>query len=123
MSTVFSLTPFRNVHDIDIKSSNGISFTIDIYEQANNQYDSTVTVLDNLSANKGSWLYNVSPNTTSANDNFESAIQLISQYLAHYDSSGSIIDIHNPCNCPFVTEKDQNIILSKLQVGLNVRVN
>ena len=55
MSTVFSLTPPRNVHDVNVKSKNGISFIIDIYEQNSTQYDSTVTALDNITTNKGSW--------------------------------------------------------------------
>lgn len=123
MSTVFSLTPFRNVHDVNVKSNSGISFVIDIYEQNNAQYDSTVTVLDNITTNKGSWLYNVTPNTVSANDNFEAAVQLIIQYITTFDKNDTIIDIHNPCNCPFVSEPDQKSILSKLGVNISVRVN
>jgi hypothetical protein len=123
MNVVFSLTPSKKVHDVSVKSSNGISFTIDIYEQGHNQFESTVTVFDNLSTNKGSWLYNISSKTASANDNFESAIQFINQYLAQYNQTGFITDVHNPCNCPFVTEQDQNNILTTLQVNLNVRVN
>ncbi len=123
MSTVFSLTPFRNVHDVNVKSKSGIAFVIDIYEQSNTQYDSTVTVLDNITTNKGSWLYNVTPNSASANDNFEAAIQLIIKYITTFDQNDTITDIHNPCNCPFVSEVDQNSILSQLSVNISVRVN
>lgn len=123
MSTVFSLTPFRNVHDVNVKSKSGIAFVIDIYEQNSTQYDSTVTALDNITTNKGSWLYNVTPKTLSANDNFEAAIQLIIKYITTFDKNDTIIDVHNPCNYPFVSEPVQNNILSQLGVNINVRVN
>lgn len=123
MTTVFSLSPSRKVHDINVKSKNGILFVIDIYEQNNTQYDSTITALDNITTNNGSWIYNVTPVTTSANDNFEAAIQLINNYITTFDQNDMIIDVHNKCNCPFVSESDQNSILSKLGVNISVRVN
>jgi hypothetical protein len=123
MSTVFSLTPSRNVHDVNVKSKSGIFFIIDIYEQNSTQYDSTVTALDNITTNNGSWLYNVTPKTLSANDNFEAAIQLIIKYITTFDKADTITDVHNPCNCPFVSEPDQNNIISQLGVNVSVRVN
>lgn len=123
MSTVLTITPFRNVHDIDLKSTKGRAFVIDIYESAADVYDSTVTVLDRVSNPSCSWLYNTQPATASANDNFKAALELIQIYLGANDSTDSIADIHNPCNCPFVSEVDQNIIASGLGVGKKVRVN
>jgi hypothetical protein len=123
MSTVLTITPFRNVHDIDVKSTKGRAFVIDIYKSVFGTYDSTVTVLDRVSNPPGSWLYNTQPATASANDNFKSALELIQKYLAAKDSTDSISDIHNPCNCPFVSEIDQNFIASGLGIGKKVRVN
>ena len=122
-STVLTITPFRNVHDIDVKSAKNRAFVIDIYESAPGAYDSTVTVLDRVSNQPGSWLYNTQPATASANDNFKAALKLIQNYLGANDSTDSIADIHNPCNCPFVSEADQNSIATGLGFGKKVRVN
>lgn len=122
-STVLTITPFRNVHDIDVKSAKNRAFVIDIYESVPGTYDSTVTVLDRVSNPPGSWLYNTQPATASANDNFKSALELIQNYLGANDSTDSIADIHNPCNCPFVSETDQNSIAAGLGFGKKVRVN
>lgn len=114
MSTALTITPFRNVHDIDVKSSKCRAFVIDIYESVPGTYDSTVTVtvLDRVSNAPGSWLYNTPPVTALANDNFQSAFELIQNYLGANDSTDSISDIHSPCNCPYVSEADQNSIAS-----------
>jgi hypothetical protein len=123
MSVVFATSPLRKVHDINVTTRNGRAFVVDIYEQNAGSYDSTVTVLDRISSIQGSWLYNVTPPTVSGNDNFKAAIELISGYLASVDSVDVISDIHNPCNCPFVNEQDQNKILSGIGINLKVRVN
>jgi hypothetical protein len=123
MSTVFSVTPSRNVHDINLKTGKGRDFIIDIYQGNADIYDSTVTVLDNVSNTKGSWCYDTTPATSSANDNFKAAVELIQQYLSSVDENDSIAGIYNPCNCPFVSEEDQNMIVSSLDVSVTVRVN
>lgn len=106
MTTVFLSTPFRNVHDVNVKTKLGRNFVIDIYEANPTGYDSTVTVLDRVSNPPSSSLYNTQPNTASKNDNFKAAIELIKSYLSSVDPTDSIDDIHNPCNCPFVSEAD-----------------
>ena len=123
VTTVISISPFRKVHDINVKSKNGRNFVIDIYEISNGSYESEVTVLDNISSNKGSWLYKTLPSSSSANDNFKASVDLIDQYLSSVDNADSIIDVHNPCNCPFVPEADQNSILVNLGHSFSVRVN
>lgn len=123
MSIVFATTPLRKVHDINVSTQNGRAFVVDIYEQSVGSYDSTVTVLDRISSIQGSWLYNVTPPTGSGNDNFKAAIELIKDYLASVDSVDVISDVHNPCNCPFVNEQNQNKILPTIGVNLTVRVN
>ena len=123
MSTVFSLTPFRSVHDVNVKTSKGRMFVIDIYQSGDANYDSTVTVLDKISNPAGSWLYNTQLISVSANDNFTAAIKLIQSYLKSIDLTDSITEIHNPCNCPFVSEVDQNTIVSGVGISIKVRVN
>ncbi len=123
MSTVFSISAYCNVHDVNVESKKGRHFIIDIYEANASSYNSTVTVLDRVSTPSGSWLYKTTPSTESANNNFKAAIELIQKYLISVDQTDSIINIHNPCNCPFVRETDQKTILSELGVNVNVRVN
>jgi len=122
-TTVLSITPFRDVHDINVTSKNGRSFIIDIYKGNNDSFDSEVTVLDNVSSLKGSWLYKTSPATSSASDNYKAAIELIKNYLSSVDDKDSISDIHNPCNRPFISGADQNKVLKGLGENINVRVN
>lgn len=123
MSTVLTTTPFRDVHDIDVKTTKGRVFVVYICHLMTNEYDSTVTVLDRVSKQQGSWMYETKPATKSAEDNFKAALELIQEYLVVQDSSDSITDIHNPCNCPFVSEADQNSIASILNLSIKVSVN
>jgi hypothetical protein len=122
-NTVLSITPFRDIHGLNISSKNGRNFIIDIYQGKEENFDSEVTVLDNISTSKGSWLYKMSPVSSSSSDNFKASIEFILKYLSSVDNTDSISDIHNLCNCPFVSEVEQNNILSKLGQKINVRVN
>ena len=122
-TAVLSIGPFRKVHDINVSSKNGRNFIIVIYEDGNGGYESEVTVLDNISVTKGSWIYKVSPASTSVEDNFKSAIELIQKYLSSVDPKDSISDIHNPCNYPFISETQQNNVLASMGVSLTVRIN
>lgn len=121
-TTVFSISPFRDVHDIEVTTTKWRRFTIDIYKN-NGGFDSEVTVLDRVSSNPGSWLYKTKPASSSAKDNFSAAVQLIQDYLAQVDAQDSVSDIHNPCNTPFISDGDQNSVLADKGLNLNVRVN
>jgi hypothetical protein len=120
-TTVISIGPFRDVHDIDVTTTKGRRCTIDIYKN-NSGFDSEVTILDSVSSPSGSWVYNTKPVSDSAIDNFDAAIELIKKYLS-VDPQDSIKDVHNPCNTPFISEADQNSVLSDKGVPLSVRVN
>ncbi|EIC9816991.1 MULTISPECIES: hypothetical protein [Vibrio] len=122
MSTVFSVSSVGELHDLNVKSKNGRHFVIDIIKKQGGQFFSNVTVYDPSLASYGV-IYETSPSTTSANDNYQASIQLIMAYLDSIDTADSIVDIHNHCNCPFVSENDQNVILAKLAIHLSVRVN
>ena len=126
-TTILSIGTSRKVHDINITSTNGRRFIVDIYEDSNGGYESEVAVLDNISSTKGSWIYKVSPSGSSVVDNFKASIEMIQKYCSSVDSKDSISDIHNSCNCPFncpfISESQQNNVLSGLGVGIKVRVN
>lgn len=121
-TTVVSIGPARDVHDIDVKTQKGRRFTIDIYKNSGG-FDSEVTVLDRVSSNPGSWLYKTNPASPSVTDNFNAAVKLIQDYLSQVDPQDSVQDIHNPCNAPFISESDQNSVLAQLGISLKVRVN
>lgn len=121
-TTVISIGPFRAVHDIVVTTTNGRCCTIGIYKN-NNGFDSEVTIIDGVSNPSGSWVYSTKPASDSAIDNFDAAIELIKKYLSQVDPQDSIKDIHNPCNTPFISETDQNIVLTNKVVSLRARVN
>lgn len=123
MTTVFSMTASHNVHDVHVKTKKDRLFVIDIYEASTGVYDSTVTVLDRISIQPCSGLYKTTPTSSLASDNFKAAVEFVQKYLGSVDSSDSITEIHNPCNCPFVFEADQNTIVNSLGLPLKVRVN
>ena len=117
------MSPFRSVHSVDVKTTKGRFFVIDIYESGTASYDSTVSVFDRVSNSPGSWLYNTKPASPSANDNFKASVELIQNYLSSVDPTDSIADIHNPCNCPFISDANQNMVASSLGISIKVRVN
>ncbi|MEI8595846.1 hypothetical protein [Photobacterium sp. Hal280] len=121
-TTEISIGPFRDVHDINVTTMKGRRCIVDIYKN-NSGFDSEVTILDGVSSPSGSWVYNTKPASDSAVDNFDAAIQLIEKYLSQVDPQDSIKDVHNPCNTPFISEADQNSVLSNRGVPLSVRVN
>jgi hypothetical protein len=121
-TTVISIGPFRDVHDIDVTTTKGRRCTIDIYKN-NTGFDSEVTILDSVSSPSGSWVFNTKPASDTAVDNFDAAIELIKIYLSEVDPQDAIKDVHNPCNTPFISEADQNNVLSGKGVLHSVRVN
>lgn len=98
------------MHSIEVTTQKERRFTIDICKN-NGGFDSEVTVLDRVSSNSGSWLFQISPANASAGENFSAAIQLIQDYLTQVDTQDSIQDIHNPCNTPFISDADQGKFL------------
>lgn len=123
MTTVASISPYRSVHDIVARSKAKREFIIDIYENSPGHYESEVTALDLVSPNPGSWLYKIKPKSASAKDNYQASIELVIEYLRSVDSNDSVVDLHNPCNCPFVSQSDQDAINKSLGLSVTVRVN
>jgi hypothetical protein len=121
-TTVLSISPFRDVHDVDFITQKGRRFTVDIYKNAGG-FDSEVTVLDRVSSSPGSWLYKTKPASQSATDNFSAAVELIQDYLSQVDPADAVEDVHNPCNTPFISEAEQNNVLAQKGISLNVRIN
>jgi hypothetical protein len=110
------------VHDVQIKSVQGRDFVLDIVEKGTG-YESRVTIIDSISEPKESWACEITPATSSSTDNYKAGIESIKKYLAK-KGGDSIKDIHNPCNCPLISQEDQHKILSELgNDDVNIRVN
>lgn len=122
-TAILTISPSRYVHDINVKSKNGRTFVIDIFEAGVGQYDSTVTALDPVSAPFNSSVYKVTPASPAALENFKASVELVLDYLGSMPDADAIADVHNPCNCPFASEVDQNKVLASLGINLHVRVN
>ena len=123
MTTVLSITPSREVHCLEVYTKEGRKFVVDIYKNNSSNYDSEVIVLDNVSTIHTNCVYNTTSIPQLPNDNFEKAIKLIVAYLQARAPKDTISLIHNSCNCPFVSESDQNSILIKIGINLQVKVN
>lgn len=111
-NAIFSVIPLRDIHDIDVTTSKGRRFIVDIYQNESG-FDSEVTILDGTSINPVSCVCKTPAIKLSAIDNFAAAINLIKSYLLERDPKDAIKDIHNPCNTPFITEAEQNDLLSQ----------
>lgn len=123
MTTVFTLPPWRKVHDINVKSAKGCRFTIDIYQDFNQgRYDTTVTVFATDLTLPGV-VYTVQPAGPEPSDHLKTALEKVRDYLKQGDPTDAIADIHNPCNCPFVSKPDQEQIASSLGITVPIRVN
>jgi hypothetical protein len=51
----------------------------------------------------------------------QAALEWIQNYLKQVDPSEAIIDIHNPCNCPFVSETVQRDLATALGITAPIR--
>lgn len=103
MTVVFSISPFREVHDIEVETKNGRKFVIDIYRAATpGMFNADVTVRDPASPNAGSCVYNVNPSSVNSPSIFQAALDLIMRYILELDPTDSIVSVVNPCNFPFV---------------------
>ena len=123
MTIVASIGPSEDVHDINVISLNGRHFMIDILKKAVDSFYSTVTVSDPQSGATTSVCFTILSKSVSANDNYQAAIEFIIKYLSNTDSTDRIEGVHNRCNCPFVSESEQNSILNQLNIANKVQIN
>jgi hypothetical protein len=122
MTAVFSMIHSREVHEIKAASKNGRRFTIDIYKDPHGHHEADVIVFERGPTVPG-WVFPVTATTPDANGHFKAALVFIQRYLAKADVSDALSDIHNPCNCPFVSHPDQRHIAQSLGIIVPVRVN
>lgn len=124
-SVVFSMGPWRTVHEIVVKTAAGRSCSILIHEEPAGGYDTSVVISDpvGLEPKAVDCSVRTTTATSTAKDHFEEALKLIEAYLASVAKTDAMVDFHNPCNCPFVSESDQNAILSAKGLKHTVRVN
>jgi hypothetical protein len=120
VSVVFSMPPWRTVHESELATRNGRHFDIDIYRDSQGRHESTVTVYEIGSA--PGWVFPIDPAAKPPGNDFKSALEWIQVYLKQVDPSDEVTDINNPCNCPFVSQTDQTEIAAALGITAPVRV-
>lgn len=122
-TTCLDIESFGEEHSISVESKNGYRYSISICKDGRGNYKSNVIFHENTSTTKDNWEYSVLPASTSIEDNFKSSIEQIQKHLSSADPKDAILDIHNSCNCPFISEPQQNNVLKRMGVSLKVRVN
>jgi hypothetical protein len=121
VSVVFSISPSRTVHDINVTSRNSRRFVIDLYRDNQSQYETTVTVYE-IRGVPG-WVFPIETSAKPPGEHFQAALEWIERkYLKQVDPSDAVVDIHNPCNCPFVSAADQERIARSLGITAPIRV-
>jgi hypothetical protein len=121
VTTLLSLTPWRTVHDIDVMTRNGRRVIIDIYREDKGRYETTATVYETVKA--AGRVFIVRALALASEGQFQAALGWIQSYLKQVDASDAITDIHNPCNCPFVSQPEQQRIVSGLGINVAICVN
>lgn len=116
METVFSMSNWKDVHDINISTEAGRHFSVDITKSETTGFDASVTVEDEVSDNSGSWIFSTVANGSTDREVFELFIGFVLRYLAEVDTTDSISKVINPCNDPFVKVHIQNEILASLRL-------
>jgi len=116
METVFSMSNWKDVHDINVFTEAGRYFSVDITKSETNGFDASVTVEDEVSDNPGSWIFSTVANGSTDREVFELFIRFVLRYLAEVASTDSISKVINPCNDQFVKVHIQNEVLASLQL-------
>ncbi|TXE33046.1 hypothetical protein [Serratia ureilytica] len=114
-NTVFQTYPSNIIHDIYLRNSVGDFFNIIISEMANGACN--VDVISRRPQDNISSINNFN-NQKSYTGAFDTAIEFIKTCF-----KGAITDIDNPCNTPFISKTDQEVILSRKGINVTVTVN
>lgn len=121
MSVIFSIPPTRTVHDINVATRNGRRFIIDLYLDSEGCYDTTVTVYE-IRGVPG-WVFPIEASVKPPAEHFHAALEWIDRrYLKQVDPSDAVVDIHSPCNCPFVSKTDQERSARNLGIAAPIRL-
>ncbi|MCC4104697.1 hypothetical protein [Serratia ureilytica] len=114
-NTVFQTYPSNIIHDIYVRNSVGDFFNIIISEMANGTCN--VDVIFRRSQHNTSSINNFN-NQKTYTGAFDTAIEFIKSRF-----NGTITDIDNPCNTPFISKTDQDEILISKGINVTVTVN
>ncbi|MBB3916021.1 hypothetical protein [Rhizobium fabae] len=122
---VLTVSPWRDVHEIVVKTKEKRSCSIMIHKEPAGGYETNVLISDPVSPQPKTWDYlldSTMPSST-AKQHFEDSLKLITGYLKQFAPTDQMVSFHNPCSAPFVSEPDQNAVLTAMGFNITVTVN
>ena len=73
--------------------------------------------------NSAGWVFNIRTVASFPEGHFKAALEWTLNYLNQVDPTDAVVDLHNPCNCPFIPQADQHAVVSGLGIKVPIRVN
>jgi len=123
MTTVFKIYPSRTIQEIIFYTTKGRRFVLHIEEAASQKFEPEMITTDPLPPFERTISSQLTPASNSAIDNFAAGVEFVLKYLNDNDPQDGVVDVHNPCNTPFISELDQNSALEAAGLSLKVRTN
>jgi len=120
---VFSVGHAYRIQDINVRSSRGRLFTIDLVEVSKDRFGVWILVDDPLGIPRIKFFRYPNAHSDTAAANFKTAVEYAVEYLQYADPNDSIEAVHNPCNTPFLATDEQEAILRQLGIAVGVGVN
>ncbi len=124
-NTVLTITPWRDVHEIIVKTKEGRACSILIHDNKGGTFETNVVIKDPIGPLSKAWDYLVATTTptSTAKEHFEEALKLIVAYLLQFAPADQMTDFWNPCNAPFVSVPDQTSVLTAMGIMQQIRLN
>lgn len=125
MSTIFTISHWREVHEIVVKTQAGRVCIILLHDDENDGFQTNILIADTLSSRPGTWDFQLDTTTpvSTAREHFEESLNLIGAYLQQFSANDEIVSANNPFQTPFLSEGDQNAVLKALGYPFSVTVD
>lgn len=118
-------TPKETSHltqEIIIRTNNQHVFSIIATPRSNGNLTFDAQIISPTLSHPFQWDWPENDNPINEAECFFKAMKLAIDYTEE-NGGGSVEDVHNPCNTPFISEAVQNSALQLLGLKLSVRVN
>ncbi|OLP53303.1 hypothetical protein BJF92_00610 [Rhizobium rhizosphaerae] len=124
-NTVLTMSSWRDVHEIIVKTKEGRSCSILIHDDGGGAFDTDILISGLVGSARPAMSYGLKSTTPTSTpkEHFNDSLLLITAHLKQYAPTDEMADFWNPCNTPFVSQLEQNEVLAALGIGQVVRVN